>query len=304
MRDRSPVKWVERSKTKNADRRTAPGNGATPPGDPTLRRYRVASPPPEYLAAQHPAAWSVPPVLPWRSTSPSSVARLPHTAGQASRALRQFPDADRRERAACDCPAIARGCPHYPFSSSASSPSAIAHARNARAAPRALASSDISSRRRTTRSRLYGNRGPSYVRANSAASSRVRTVTSRTRRRGGSNTKSVMPRKLLFVDRNNQARASLCTIAPHFYTTLYHKYHSYITHLSPISLLYHSYTHSADLSAARRRVIEQIVAALGSFVAVHQSAESGPPVRTPMIVGLRAGLVCRTATAFAAIRRG
>src|SRR2546430_16038947 len=33
---------------------------------------------------------------------------------------------------------------------------------------------DISSRRRTTRSRLYGNRGPTYVRANSAASSRVR----------------------------------------------------------------------------------------------------------------------------------
>ena len=145
------------------------------------------------------------------------------------------------ERTACDCPAIARGCPHYPFSSSASSPSAIAHARNARAAPRALASPDISSRRRTTRSRLYGNRGPTYVRANSAASSRVRTSTTRAMRMGGSNTKSVMPRKLLVVDRNNQARASHCTIAPHFYTTLNHKYHSYITHLSPISLLYHSY---------------------------------------------------------------
>src|SRR5712692_2489841 len=66
--------------------------------------------------------------------------------------------------------------------SSASSPSAIAHARNARAAPRALALPDIFSRRRTTRSRLYGTRGPTYVRANSAASSRVRTVTTRTRR--------------------------------------------------------------------------------------------------------------------------
>jgi hypothetical protein len=46
------------------------------------------------------------------------------------------------------------------------------------------------------RSRLYGNRGLTYVRANSAASSRVRRVTSRARRRGGSNTKSGMPRKL------------------------------------------------------------------------------------------------------------
>src|SRR5262249_20521884 len=67
---------------------------------------------------------------------------------------------------------------------------------NARAATRALASSDISSRRCTTRSRLCGNRGPTYVRANSAASSSVRTVTSRARRRGGLNTKSIMPRKL------------------------------------------------------------------------------------------------------------
>src|SRR5215472_3250323 len=38
--------------------------------------------------------------------------------------------------------------------------------------------------------------GPTYVRANSAASSSVRTVTSRARRRGGLNTKSIMPRKL------------------------------------------------------------------------------------------------------------
>src|SRR5262245_45931579 len=75
--------------------------------------------------------------------------------------------------------------PHYPFSL-AGSPSAMAHAQNARAALRALASSDIASRRRTTRSRLCGNRGPTYVRANSAASSRVRTVATRVRRRGGS----------------------------------------------------------------------------------------------------------------------
>src|SRR5262249_15870396 len=67
---------------------------------------------------------------------------------------------------------------------------------NARAATRALAPSDISSRRCTTRSRLCGNRGPTYVRANSAASSSVHTVTSRARRRGGLNTKSIMPRKL------------------------------------------------------------------------------------------------------------
>src|SRR6516225_7968431 len=72
-----------------------------------------------------------------------------------------------------------------------SSPSAIAHARNARAATRALTSSDISLRRWTTRSRLCGNRGPTYVRANSAASSSVRTVTSRARRRDGLNTKSI-----------------------------------------------------------------------------------------------------------------
>src|SRR5262245_45157892 len=99
------------------------------------------------------------------------------------------------ERTACDRPAAARGCPRYPLSS-ASSPSAIAHARNARAAPRALASPEISSRRRTRRSRRYGNRGLTYVRANPAASSRVRRVTSCARRRGGSNTKSGMPRKL------------------------------------------------------------------------------------------------------------
>src|SRR5262249_2027781 len=56
--------------------------------------------------------------------------------------------ADRCERTACDCSAIARWRPHHPFSL-ASSPSAMAHAQNARAALRALASSDIDSRRRT-----------------------------------------------------------------------------------------------------------------------------------------------------------
>jgi hypothetical protein len=79
--------------------------------------------------------------------------------------------ADRCERTACDCSAIARWRPHPPFSL-ASSPSAMAHAQNARAALRALAPSDIASRRRTTRSRRYGNRGLTYVRANSAASPR------------------------------------------------------------------------------------------------------------------------------------
>jgi hypothetical protein len=57
------------------------------------------------------------------------------------------------------------------------------------AAARPLASPDTSSLTRTRRSRLRGNRGSTYVRANSAASSRVRTLTSRARRRGGSNTK-------------------------------------------------------------------------------------------------------------------
>jgi hypothetical protein len=147
--------------------------------------------------------------------------------------------ADRRERTACDCSAIARWW-HYPFSS-ASSPSAMAHARNARAAPRALASPDISSRRRTTRSRLYGNRGPSYVRANSAASSRVRTVTSRTRRMGGWNTKSVMPRKLLFVD-HKQARASPLHSG---HTSISLLYHYYNTNITFVLSLYHSTVLSA-----------------------------------------------------------
>src|SRR5262245_36091067 len=45
------MEWVERSKTKNEGRRTARANGAMPPSDPMLGRYRVACPPPEYLAA-------------------------------------------------------------------------------------------------------------------------------------------------------------------------------------------------------------------------------------------------------------
>jgi hypothetical protein len=90
-----------------------------------------------------------------------------------------------------------------PQLSSASSPSVIAHARNDRAAIRALASSDTSCRRRTRRSRLCGNRGPTNVRANSAASSSVRTVTSRARRRGGSNTKFVTHRKLASHNRSS-----------------------------------------------------------------------------------------------------
>jgi len=62
---------------------------------------------------------------------------------------------------------------------------------------------DTSSRRRTMRSRLCGNRGPTYVRANSAASSSVRTVTSRARRGGGLNTKSVMPWELARHNRSS-----------------------------------------------------------------------------------------------------
>jgi hypothetical protein len=57
-----------------------------------------------------------------------------------------------------------------------------------------------------------GNRGPTYVRANSAASSSVRTVTSRARRRDGLNTKSIMPRKLARHNRSSSgARRHLRT---------------------------------------------------------------------------------------------
>src|SRR6516162_8411180 len=117
----------------------------------------------------------------------------------------------------------------------------MAPARNARAAPRALASPDISSRRRTTRSRLYGNRGPPYVRANSAASSRVRTVTSRTRRMGGWNTKSVMS-QTLFVDRHKQARAPSLRSGHTSISLLYHYYNTNITFVLPP---YHSTVLSA-----------------------------------------------------------
>jgi hypothetical protein len=108
----------------------------------------------------------------------------------------------------CTQPAVPIGPPGGaprapPQLSSASSPSTFAHARNDRAAIRALPSSDTSSRRRTRRSRLCGNRGPTNVRANSAASSSVRTVTSRARRRGGSNTKFVMHRKLASHNRSS-----------------------------------------------------------------------------------------------------
>src|SRR6516225_8336454 len=130
----------------------------------------------------------------------------------------------------------------------------MAPARNARAAPRALASPDISSRRRTTRSRLYGNRGPPYVRANSAASSRVRTVTSRTRRMGGWNTKSVMS-QTLFVDRHKQARAPSLR-SGHISISLL--YHYYTTTITPISLLYYPYIIPQFFLLCARRVTEQI----------------------------------------------
>ena len=130
----------------------------------------------------------------------------------------------------------------------------MAHARNARAAPRALASPDISSRRRTTRSRLYGNRGPPYVRANSAASSRVRTVTSRTRRMGGWNTKSVMS-QTLFVDRHKQARAPSLRSG---HTSISLLYHYYTTTITPISLLYYPYIIPQFFLLCARRVTEQI----------------------------------------------
>src|SRR6516165_10507277 len=54
--------------------------------------------------------------------------------------------------------------------------------------------------------------GPTYVRANSAASSSVRTVTSRARQRDGLNTKSIMPRKLARHNRSSSgARRRLRT---------------------------------------------------------------------------------------------
>ena len=50
--------------------------------------------------------------------------------------------------------------------------------------------------------------GPTNVRANSAASSSVRTVTSRERRRGGSNTKFVMHRKR--ASHNRSSGGAIC----------------------------------------------------------------------------------------------
>src|SRR6516162_3711717 len=125
----------------------------------------------------------------------------------------------------------------------------MAPARNARAAPRALASPDISSRRRTTRSRLYGNRGPPYVRANSAASSRVRTVTSRTRRMGGWNTKSVMSQtSLTAINRRERPLSDPVTLLYHYYTTT----------ITPVSLLYYPYIIPQFFLLCARRVTEQI----------------------------------------------
>ena len=59
---------------------------------------------------------------------------------------------------------------------------------------------------------------------------------------GGSNTKSVMPPKLLFVDRNEQARASPCDRATllALLPLLYHQYHYYTTNITSISFQYHS----------------------------------------------------------------
>src|SRR5262245_29460985 len=130
-----------------------------------------------------------------------------------------------------------------PFSS-ASRPSAIAHARNARAAPRALASPDISSRRRTTRSRLYDNRGPTYIRSGELGS-----VVEGAHGNFAHKAKGWLEHKirhaaeLLFVDRNQQERAPLRS--GHTSTSLL--YHYYSTNITSISSLYHS----TVLSAAR-----------------------------------------------------
>src|SRR5262249_35244808 len=131
--------------------------------------------------------------------------------------------ADRWERTACDRPAIARGCPHYPFPQPAVlrlSPTRETLAQRHARWPRRISLRDGAQRVRACM-------------ANSAASSRVRTVTSRTRRRGGSNTKSVMPRKLLSVDRNQQERAPLRS----GHTPISLLYHYYSTNITSISSL-------------------------------------------------------------------
>jgi hypothetical protein len=126
--------------------------------------------------------------MPLQKTQISTIS-FGHSVGTGRTGVRPAPD-------------VPRGCPPHSFlrqegpanpsaaNFPVSSPSAIAHARNARAAIRALASSDTSSRRRTMRSRLCGKRGPTYVRANSAASSSVRTVTSRARDEGVARTRN------------------------------------------------------------------------------------------------------------------
>src|SRR5262245_27980086 len=68
----------------------------------------------------------------------------------------------------------------------------------------------ISLRDGAQRDRACVATGGPYVRANSAASSSVRTVTSRARRRDGLNTKYIMPRKLARHNRSsNGARRRL-----------------------------------------------------------------------------------------------
>jgi hypothetical protein len=128
-----------------------------------------------------------------------------------------FSSAHRCERTACDCSAIARcGTTLFPR-------------------PAAL--------------RLWPTRETLAQRhARWPASSRVRTVTSRTRRMGGWNTKSVMPRKLLFVDRHKQARASPLRSG---HTSISLLYHYYTTTIPPITLLYHPYIIPQFFFAAR-----------------------------------------------------
>src|SRR5262249_14310217 len=130
-----------------------------------------------------------------------------------------------------------------PFSS-ASSPSAIAHARNARAAPRALASPDISSRRRTTRSRLYDNRGPTYIRSaelGSVVEGAHGNFAQRARRWRDHESRHAAE---TLIRRPQSTGASVPAIGSHLY-------HSYTTTIAPISLLYHPLYHSTVLSAAR-----------------------------------------------------
>ncbi len=96
---------------------------------------------------------------------PSEPRPLGTTAGHpASKPAARFPRGRRGHSRRKTCPGGVEGPPNIPWP-----------------AARPLASPDTSSITRTIRSRWRGNRGPTYVRANSAASSRVRTVTSRAR---------------------------------------------------------------------------------------------------------------------------